>query len=107
MTRAVTNLVDNAIKFGGKVVVRLEGGDGAQITIAVEDDGPGIAADEREKVLEPFYRSDVARTLREGSGFGLGLAIARAIAEAHRGALVLAERPGGGLQARIAWPRMR
>jgi signal transduction histidine kinase len=107
MTRAVTNLVDNAIKFGGRVAVRLEGGDGAEITIAVEDDGPGIAADEREKVLEPFYRSDVARTLREGSGFGLGLAIARAIAEAHRGGLVLAERPGGGLQARIAWPRMR
>jgi signal transduction histidine kinase len=43
--------------------------------------------------------------LKEGSGFGLGLSIVRAIAEAHRGELTLAERPGGGLLARIAWPR--
>lgn len=105
MMRAVTNLVDNAIKFGGKVTVRLEDGDPDRVAIVVEDDGPGIAPDEREKVFEPFYRSDLARTLREGSGFGLGLAIVRAIAEGHRGELTLAERPGGGLRAVIAWPR--
>lgn len=105
MTRAVTNLVDNAIKFGGKATVILDDGEAERIAVIVEDDGPGIAPDEREKVFEPFYRADVARTLREGSGFGLGLAIVRAIAEAHRGELTLAERPGGGLRARIAWPR--
>ncbi|KPF63189.1 hypothetical protein IP69_19540 [Bosea sp. AAP35] len=107
MTRAVTNLVDNAIKFGGKVVVRLDDGDPVAIAIQVEDDGPGIAPDERDKVFEPFYRGDQARTLKEGGGFGLGLSIVRAIAEAHRGELTLAERPGGGLLARIAWPRRR
>lgn len=107
MTRAITNLVDNAIKFGGKVVVRLDDGDPDVIAVIVEDDGPGIAPDEREKVFEPFYRSDLARTLKQGSGFGLGLAIVRAIAEAHRGELTLAEREGGGLAARIAWPRSR
>lgn len=105
MTRAVSNLVDNAIKFGGRTVVRLEDGDDGLIAIAVEDDGWGIPAHEREKVLEPFYRSDTARTLRPDSGFGLGLAIVSAIAEAHGGTLALSERPGGGLRARIAWPR--
>jgi signal transduction histidine kinase len=105
MMRAVTNLVDNAIKFGGKAQVRLDDADAERIAVIVEDEGPGIAPEEREKVFEPFYRSDIARTLREGSGFGLGLAIVRAIAEAHRGELVLAERPGGGLRATIAWPR--
>lgn len=105
MTRALTNLLDNALKFGGKAVVRLDAGDAARVTVSIEDDGPGIAPEERDKVLEPFYRSDVARTLREGSGFGLGLAIAHAIAEAHRGELSLLERVGGGLSARISWPR--
>lgn len=105
MTRAVTNLVDNAIKFGGKVVVRLDDSESDVIAVLVEDDGPGIAPDEREKVFEPFYRSDLARTLKQGGGFGLGLSIVRAITEAHRGELTLAERPGGGLLARIAWPR--
>jgi signal transduction histidine kinase len=83
----------------------LDDADPERIAIMVEDDGPGIAAEEREKVFEPFYRSDLARTLREGSGFGLGLAIVRAIAEGHRGELTLSERPGGGLRAVIAWPR--
>jgi signal transduction histidine kinase len=105
MTRAVTNLVDNAIKFGGKAVVRLDDDEAENVAIVVEDDGPGIAPEHREKVFEPFYRADLARTLRESSGFGLGLAIVRAIAEAHRGGLTLSERPGGGLVARIAWPR--
>lgn len=105
MTRAVNNLVDNAIKFGGRVLVRLDDSAPDMIAIEVEDDGPGIAPEEREKVFAPFYRSDAARTLKEGSGFGLGLSIVRAIAEAHRGTLTLAERDGGGLKARITWPR--
>ncbi|MDP3408324.1 ATP-binding protein [Bosea sp. (in: a-proteobacteria)] len=105
MMRAVTNLVDNAIKFGGSVLVRLDDSDSAVIAVDVEDDGPGIPPDEREKVFAPFYRSDLARTLKQGSGFGLGLSIVRAIAEAHRGELTLADRDGGGLRARISWPR--
>ena len=105
MTRAVNNLIDNAIKFGGKVVVKLDDSDPAGIAIEVEDDGPGIAPEERDKVFAPFYRSDSARTLKEGSGFGLGLSIVRAIAEAHRGSLTLSDREGGGLKVRLAWPR--
>jgi signal transduction histidine kinase len=105
MTRAVTNLVDNAIKFGGRAAVKLDDTDAVAMAIEVEDDGPGIAPDEREKVFAPFYRSDLARTLKEGSGFGLGLSIVRAIAEAHRGNLTLADREGGGLRVRIVWPR--
>lgn len=105
MTRALTNLLDNAFKFGRKAVLRLDGSDAARVVVSVEDDGPGIAPEEREKVFEPFYRSDAARTLGEDSGFGLGLSIARAVAEAHRGELSLSERVGGGLVARISWPR--
>ena len=105
MTRAVNNLIDNAIKFGGKVLVKLDDSDPAGIAIEVEDDGPGIAPEERDKVFAPFYRSDSARTLKEGSGFGLGLSIVRAIAEGHRGSLTLSDREGGGLKVRLAWPR--
>lgn len=107
MTRALTNLVDNALKFGSRAVVRLAEGDDSLVVISVEDDGPGIRPEERDKVLEPFYRSDAARTLGEDSGFGLGLSIARAVAEAHRGELSLLDRAGGGLEARITWPRGR
>lgn len=104
ITRALTNLIDNAVKFGGGALVELDVDDPARIAVRVLDEGPGIPEEERRNVVEPFYRVDVARTLREGGGFGLGLAIVQAIAQAHRGELTLRERSGGGLEACLSWP---
>lgn len=102
--RAITNLVENAVKYGSKAEIRLQVGP-AHATVEVVDDGPGVAAEDRDAVLEPFVRGDAARTLDDDrSGFGLGLSIARAVAEAHAGRLELADAPGGGLIARMTLP---
>jgi len=103
LQRAVSNLVDNAVRHGTTVVVRLTvGGDGA--TITVEDDGPGIDDCRKPVMLEAFVRGEEARTMDDRTGFGLGLSIARAIAEAHGGALSLHDRVPHGLIARITLP---
>ncbi|HEX8192577.1 MAG TPA: HAMP domain-containing sensor histidine kinase [Allosphingosinicella sp.] len=103
LRRAIRNLVDNAVKYGGaaEVSVRLEG---MQALIDVADRGPGVPADELERVQEPFFRLEESRNRATG-GTGLGLTIARAIAEGAGGTLRLANRPGGGLCATIAVPR--
>jgi signal transduction histidine kinase len=69
----------------------------------VEDRGPGIPANERAAVLEPFYRGDEARNLNQ-RGFGLGLAIVSEVVKAARGTLVLDDRVGGGLVVRLTLP---
>ena len=97
------NLVDNAIKYtppGGTVdVVVVKGGQG--VSLSVEDSGPGIPADERERVFDRFYR--IAGS--EASGSGLGLAIIKAIAERHGAALVLGESERlGGLKVEVHFP---
>lgn len=88
--RAVRNLVSNAVRYGkcARVSVRREGAD---VIIAIEDDGPGIAEDQIEHMFEPFARLDASRNSSTG-GTGLGLTLARAIAEQHRGGLVLQNR---------------
>lgn len=94
LARAVRNLIDNAIKYGGaaQVAVRAEG---EWVEIAVADAGPGIAPELRERALRPFER--LAQASHGGTtGFGLGLAVAQAIAAGHGGELILdANRPGG------------
>ena len=105
LQRAVVNLVDNAVRHGTIVVVRLTIGGGNAI-IAVEDDGPGIEDSRKEAMLEAFVRGDDARTMDERSGFGLGLAIARTIAEAHGGTLTLHDNQPRGLIARLTLPGM-
>ncbi|MGH8296211.1 MAG: HAMP domain-containing sensor histidine kinase, partial [Steroidobacteraceae bacterium] len=102
LKRCITNLVANAINFGGRarIVVR----DGAELEIGVCDEGPGIPAEELEKVFEPFYRLESSRN-RDTGGTGLGLSIARDVAQAHGGSLVLRNRPQGGLEARLRLPR--
>lgn len=102
--RAVTNLVQNAVRFADHTRVDLEA-DGARVTIAVVDDGPGIAADEVERLMEPFARGDEARSQDEPTGFGLGLPIAKAIAESHGGTLTLLARRPRGLEARLMIPQ--
>jgi len=101
--RSITNLVENAIRFANNTTVRLATWQGHAI-IDVDDDGPGIAAAEKGKVLEPFVRGDDARNMDEASGFGLGLSIARAIALAHGGALSLHDLAPRGLRARLQFP---
>ncbi|GEP07271.1 ATP-binding protein [Methylobacterium oxalidis] len=103
LQRALTNLVENAVKYGGSAVLRMDGGPrGAAVEVC--DRGPGIPEAEREAMLQPFVRGDRARNLNEASGFGLGLSIVLAIAESHQGRLVLANRPRGGLRARFELP---
>ena len=74
-----------------------------QLTITVDDDGPGIPAEERDAVFKPFYRLDNARNIDE-SGTGLGLPIARDIARNHGGDIALAQSPLGGLRATVTIP---
>ncbi|MDE2262821.1 MAG: HAMP domain-containing histidine kinase [Gammaproteobacteria bacterium] len=104
LKRCITNLVANAVKFGtrARILVR----DGEQLEISVCDDGPGIPADELEKVFEPFYRVESSRN-RDTGGTGLGLSIARDLAQAHGGSLILTNRTQGGLEARLTLPRRR
>jgi signal transduction histidine kinase len=100
--RALTNLIDNAVKFGASVTVRVETAGAHDVSIEVEDDGPGIPDAEKLLVLEPFYRADAAR--RSVGGFGLGLAIVLAVARHHNGTLTLLDRAPHGLRARLTIP---
>jgi signal transduction histidine kinase len=101
--RSITNLVENAIKFGAQATIRLVTAPDT-MTIEVEDDGPGISDARKDVMLEPFVRGDEARNMDEASGFGLGLSIARTIVQAHGGELSLHDRAPHGLIVRIQWP---
>ncbi|OPY94972.1 two-component sensor histidine kinase [Bradyrhizobium sacchari] len=101
--RGVTNLVENAVRFGAEVTLRLDIS-GSRLVIDVEDDGPGISDARKQEMLEPFVRGDDARTMDESTGFGLGLSIARAIALAHGGELSLHDREPHGLIVRMQLP---
>lgn len=102
LRRALSNLISNAVKFGGSArVLAAAAGDRAVIT--VEDDGPGLPEAELEAVFEPFHRAERSRN-RETGGAGLGLTVARQAARAHGGDVVLSNRPQGGLAARLELP---
>jgi signal transduction histidine kinase len=104
ISRAVTNLVGNALKFGTSAVVRLQRSGPDTVEIEVEDDGPGISDAEKERVFEPFYRTDAARRSGESAGFGLGLSIARTVAERHGGRIALSDASPCGTIARLILP---
>ncbi|WP_051228493.1 ATP-binding protein [Pleomorphomonas oryzae] len=99
--RAVSNLVENAVRYGDKVVVSLNKLSDRRLAISVADNGPGIPPADREHLLEPFVRGDSARSSLPNSGFGLGLTIARDVAEAHGGSIILADNPPHGLLATL------
>ncbi|MFD2236271.1 ATP-binding protein [Aureimonas populi] len=101
-TRLVTNVVSNAMRYGETVRVRARH-EGRWLTITVEDDGPGIAPEQREDAFKPFMRLDDARNIDDG-GTGLGLAIARDIARSHGGDIRLSASELGGLKAEIRIP---
>ena len=105
LARAVRNLIDNAIKYGGSARVGLRSAPGF-VEIVVADDGPGIPQDKLRLATEPFERLSQARDSDRG-GFGLGLAIVRAIAEGHEGQLTLARNEPNGLLATIRLPAGR
>jgi signal transduction histidine kinase len=100
----IANLVDNAIKFTprGSVEVAV-GAEGPSAWVEVRDSGPGIPAEDLERIFERFYRGDHSRT-RTVSGTGLGLAITRAIARAHGGEVRAARRAGFGSVFRVSLP---
>lgn len=99
--QAVSNLIDNALKYGaGAITVNLEERDG-NATIAVFDEGPGIAPDRHEEALRRFGRLDPARST---SGAGLGLSLVSAVAQLHGGAIQLVNRDGGGFAVEIRLP---
>jgi signal transduction histidine kinase len=103
LLRSVTNLVENAVRFGAEAVIRLRVS-GDQLTIDVEDDGPGISDAQKQNMLEPFVRGDDARNMDEATGFGLGLSITNAIVLAHGGTLSLHDRKPHGLIVRMQLP---
>ena len=103
LLRSVTNLVENAVRFGAEATIRLRTAPDV-VTIDVEDDGPGISDAQKNNMLEPFVRGDDARNMDDASGFGLGLSIANAIVLAHGGALSLHDRQPHGLVVRIQLP---
>ncbi|HVZ51012.1 MAG TPA: ATP-binding protein [Pseudolabrys sp.] len=104
LQRAIANLADNAVRHGQRVGMRLTATE-IQAVIEVADDGPGIPDERKAAMLEAFVRGEDARTMDDHAGFGLGLSIARAVAEAHGGALTLGDRVPHGLIARIVLPR--
>jgi len=103
LRRCLTNLLDNAIRYGGGATIKLDDGED-RLSIRVLDDGPGIPEQELEQAFEPFFRGEASRS-RETGGTGLGLGIARIIARAHGGDLQLRNRPEGGLEAMLTLPR--
>lgn len=106
LRRALRNVIENAVRYGDRARVTLaEGGDGVEIL--VDDDGPGIAPEDRERVFAPFVRLESSRNRATG-GVGLGLAIARSILRGHGGDIALEDGPEGrGLRARITIPAPR
>ncbi|QDF98170.1 two-component sensor histidine kinase [Azoarcus sp. DD4] len=103
LRRALWNLIENGVKFGERVELNLaEHADRHEIRI--HDHGPGLPAEELEKVFEPFYRTEASRN-RETGGTGLGLAIARNLLRAQRGEIRLSNRTDGGLEALVTLPK--
>lgn len=98
----VRNLADNAMRYapaGSRVELRVGEEQGAP-TLTIDDAGPGIPADERERVFDRFYR----RAVNDEAGTGLGLAIVRSVAQRHRAAVALADSPLGGLRVTVRFP---
>lgn len=102
LRRAIRNLIDNALRYGKRARVSVVQQQGWAV-IRIEDEGPGIPAEQIAVMLEPFQRGEASRNRGTG-GAGLGLTLARAIALQHRGELELANRPEGGLRADIRLP---
>jgi two-component system osmolarity sensor histidine kinase EnvZ len=103
--RCLSNLISNAHRYGNTVRLSVVLPNRA-IRFTIEDDGPGIPAERRGEAVKPFARLDAARNQDKGSGVGLGLAIARDIAQRHGGSLTLGDSTDlGGLRIDLVLPR--
>jgi signal transduction histidine kinase len=102
LRRCIGNLVDNAVRYGGsaRMAMAVTGG---RVAVHITDDGPGVPDAILDRLCEPFYRGEASRN-RETGGVGLGLAIARTIADSHGGRLAFANRAEGGLRATLTLP---
>lgn len=103
LRRVMTNLLDNAIKYGDRAEITLSPADGGNPVIAICDNGPGIPPEELNAVLQPFYRVENSRN-RSTGGTGLGLAIAAQLTQQLGGQLQLINRAQGGLCAQVILP---
>ena len=104
--RVLMSIISNGIKFGGnppRLVIRAFLREEEGVIITVRDFGPGIAADELERVFEPFYQGGESAG-GEFSGTGLGLTLARELVKLHGGSMHLASRPGAGVTASVTLP---
>ncbi|WP_201066321.1 ATP-binding protein [Thiorhodovibrio winogradskyi] len=103
LKRCIGNLLDNALRYGGEAEIEVTDSETA-VTVTIADRGPGIPPESLSKVFEPFWRMEGSRG-RDSGGTGLGLGIARNIARAHGGDLLLHNRKDGGLCAEVTLPR--
>ena len=102
ISRAITNLIDNAVKYGGGEITLAAAAVNGEIQVEISDHGPGVPQEEIERLKRPFTRLENART--NATGTGLGLAIVERIARLHEGRLDLLPNPGGGLLVRLVLP---
>jgi signal transduction histidine kinase len=103
LKRAFSNLIENAVTYGQQARVTLTE-EREALHITIDDDGPGIAASDMERVFEPFVRLETSRS-RDTGGVGLGMAIARSIVRGHGGDITLENRQAGGLRVLVRLPR--
>ena len=102
LSRAIQNLLRNAIRYAEQRVEVSLVRTGDYYEVRVNDDGPGVPIEGREKIFEPFSRLDASRDRRTG-GFGLGLALVRRVSQSHGGQVEVAESPWGGASFRMTW----
>ena len=102
ISRAITNLIDNAVKYGGGEITLAAAAVNGEIQVEISDHGPGVPQEEIERLKRPFTRLENART--NATGTGLGLAIVERIARLHEGRLDLLPNPGGGLLVLLVLP---
>jgi two-component system phosphate regulon sensor histidine kinase PhoR len=106
MAQVLRNLIDNALKYGrkgGPVTVTVEATDTGWVSVAVRDEGEGIAPEHLPRLTERFYRADTSRS-RAAGGTGLGLSIVKHIVERHRGRFDITSRPGVGTTVSLMLP---
>jgi signal transduction histidine kinase len=106
MTQVLTNILDNALRHtpeGGKIALSAKEVNG-QVELAVQDSGPGLKAEDLDRIFNRFYRTDVSRQ-REDGGSGLGLAIAKSIVQAHGGQVSAESEAGKGLKVIVTLPK--